>query len=309
MNHFIEFRAMSCRMIAILDCPSAARPPILDQVPTWFEEWEQSLSRFREQSELSFVNRSSGWPVRVSQTFWDVFQAALWAEQESDGLVTPAVLEALVAAGYNRSFDQLPREQDLQVFDGWKGGCSLREVTLDEETRSLCTPLDMQLDFGGVAKGWAAHQAMQRLAKFGPALVSAGGDVAISAEQLDGQRWPILIDNPFEKGSSLGELRVGTAGVATSGRDLRRWKQGKRWSHHIIDPRTGNPAQTDIFTATVIAPTVMEAEMASKTILILGSEQGLAWIEARPQLAAQIVLESGQILYSRKIQQFLWRSL
>jgi len=100
---------------------------------------------------------------------------------------------------------------------------------------------------------------------------------------------------------------LGACGVATSGTDYRRWKQGGRWSHHIIDPRTGQPAQTDIVTATVIAPNAMTAEMAAKSTLILGSERGLEWIETRPELAARLVLETGELLDSHHLEQYLWR--
>jgi FAD:protein FMN transferase len=308
MNHKLEFKAMGCRrMVAIIDGPSQSVPQILEQVPAWFEEWEQSLSRFRAESELSRLNRSAGWPVQVSQTLWDVFLAAVEAEVASEGLVRASVLGALVAAGYDRSFDLLPRERAVVPVSGWGPVSSLGEISIDEATRTICLPTDMQLDFGGVAKGWAADQASKRLTGYGAALVSAGGDLAISAEQSNGQKWPVGIDDPFKPGEYLGTLMLGACGVATSGTDYRRWKQGGRWSHHIIDPRTGQPAQTDIVTATVIAPNAMTAEMAAKSTLILGSERGLEWIETRPELAARLVLETGELLDSHHLEQYLWR--
>ncbi len=307
MNHKLEFKAMGARrMVAILDSPAPNAPQVLEQVPAWFEEWEQSLSRFRADSELSGLNRSAGWPVQVSQTLWDVFMAAVEAEGASGGLVRASVLDALLAAGYDRSFDLLPRERLAAPLSGWGPVSSLAEISIDEATRTICLPADMQLDFGGVAKGWAAHQASKRLAGCGPALVSAGGDIAISAEQSNGQPWPIAVDNPFKPGEYIETLMLGACGVATSGTDYRRWKLGGRLSHPIIDPRTGHPAQTDVIAATVVAPTVMTAEMAAKTALILGSERGLEWIEARPDLATLLALETGDLLYSSRMEQFLW---
>ena len=308
MMYRIDFRAMGCRMLAMVESRLPEAPDLLAQVPNWFEEWEQSLSRFRTGSELNLLNRSAGWPVQVSQTLWDVFQAAVEAEQASNGLVRETVLDALIAAGYDRSFDLLPLERASAPVNEWNSVGSLAEVSIDENSRTICLPADMGLDFGGVAKGWAAHQASKRLAGCGAALVSAGGDVAISAEQSNGELWPVAIENPFKKGDYLDTLMVGACGVATSGTDYRRWKQGGRWSHHIIDPRTGQPAQTDVVTATIVAPTAMQAEMAAKVTLISGSEYGLKWIEAQPQLAAMLVLETGDILYSNHIQQYFWRN-
>lgn len=307
MKHRVEFKAMGCRMVAVLDHPAQNAPALLAQVPAWFEDWEKSLSRFRPASELNRLNGSAGWPVQVSETLWQVFQAARWAERASDGLVTPAVLKALVAAGYDRSFDELPRERDTASPSGWTATGSLAEVECDESTRSLCLPADLQLDFGGVAKGWAADQAAQRLSILGPALISAGGDIAISAGLSDGERWPVSVDDPFRPGESLETLMLGPCGVATSGTDYRRWKQGGRWSHHIIDPRTGQPAQTDVVAATIIAATAQEAEMAAKVVLISGSQRGLDWLESDPHLAGMLVLETGEQLYSRRMESFLWR--
>lgn len=309
MIYRIDFKAMGCHMLAMLDTLSPEAPELLRQVPVWFEEWEQSLSRFRAESELNRLNRSAGWPVPVSQPLWDVFLAAVEAEAASEGLVRASIMEALLAAGYDRSFDLLPRERAGALVSGRSVVGSLFEVKLDGTNHTICLPSDMQLDFGGVAKGWAAHQASKRLAGYGAALVSAGGDIAISADQSDGQKWPVTIDDPFKPGEFLDILRLGECGVATSGTDYRRWKQGGRWNHHIIDPRTGQPAQSDLISATIIAPTAMTAEMAAKAALILGSERGLEWIEARPELSALLVLETGELLTSDHLEQFLWRQI
>jgi FAD:protein FMN transferase len=308
MIHKLEFKAMGCRMSALVDSPSAQPPELLQRVPLWFEEWEQALSRFRGNSELSRLNRSAGWPVKVSEILWQVFQAALEAEQASAGLVTPTVLKALTAAGYDRSFDLLAREQFQRPVSVWETVNPLAEVTWDEETRTICLPIDVHLDFGGVAKGWAAHQAAKRLAAQGlPAMVNAGGDIAISGHQANGQPWIIGVDDPFRPGEYCELLTLGQCSIATSGTDYRRWKQGGQLSHHIIDPHSGQPARTDIIAATVVAPTAMEAEMAAKTVLILGSGRGMEWLEARPALAGLLVLEDGEQLYSSKMELFVWR--
>ena len=308
MMYRIDFRAMGCRMLAMLESAQPEAPDALAQVPNWFEDWEQALSRFRVDSELNHLTGSAGWPVPVSQTLWDVFQTALLAEQESDGLVRATVLKAMLEAGYDRSFDELPRERVEASFSSWNKVTSLYEVETSTAERSICLPADVGLDFGGVAKGWAASQAAQRLSEFGPALVSAGGDIAVSSALPDGSLWPVTIDDPFRPGDIITTLRLNSGGVATSGRDYRRWKQGGRWNHHIIDPRTGQPALTDLMTATVIAPTVMQAEMAAKAVVILGSQWGLKWIETQPDFSALLVLETGEIIHSINLEPFFWRN-
>jgi thiamine biosynthesis lipoprotein len=165
----------------------------------------------------------------------------------------------------------------------------------------------VRLDLGGVAKGWAAGEALRRLAAAGPALVDAGGDIVVSGPMADGSAWPIAIDDPRAPEGELGVLLLDHGAVATSGRDYRRWRQGGQERHHIIDPRTGQPAQTDVLTATAVAPDGITAEAAAKAALILGSAGGCAWIDAHPALAALLVLDDGRILESGRIGAYLER--
>ena len=138
--------------------------------------------------------------------------------------------------------------------------------------------------------------------------MDAGGDIAISGLLDNGQAWPIGIDDPFTSGARFETLKLARCGVATSGKDYHRWLKDGIWQHHIIDPRTGLPADTDVLSATVVAPTVMEAEAAAKAVLILGSQAGLDWLEADSGLAGVLVLENGDRIYSQNMEKYLWRN-
>jgi thiamine biosynthesis lipoprotein len=304
----IEFQAMGSRMLAILDNSSDQASLALERLPVWFEQWEQALSRFRPGNELDRLNQSNGRPFATSRTLWEVYQASCTAERFTAGLVTPAILDALIGAGYDRSFDSLPFIQDNPSFGGSGLPVPTGVLVWDAPTRSLVMPASARLDLGGIAKGWAANQAVNRLARFGPALVDAGGDIAISGRLTNGQAWPVGINDPFNSGTHFETLKLEQCGVATSGKDYHRWLKDGLWHHHIIDPRTGRPADTDVLTATVVAPTVMEAEAAAKAVLILGSQAGLDWLDADSGLAGIVVLENGDRIYSRNMEKYLWRN-
>ena len=291
-------------MLAVADIDPP--PSALQDVPLWFEDWEQVLSRFRSDSELCQLNiNNNGRMIPVSQTLWDVYQASLEAEHLTGGLVNPLVYDALLHAGYDRTFDSILSSGPYFVLDNDPViPVSLAEVTTDVITRSICLPHGLHLDFGGVAKGWAAHQAMERLKMAGPALVNAGGDVAVSGPQADGGRWSIDIADPFRPGEYNGTLCVGKGGVATSGKDYRRWTRGGLPQHHIIDPRTGLSAETDVLTATVIASTVMEAEAIAKMVVILGSQPGLGYLNSDPSLSGLLILENGERLYTSNYKDY-----
>lgn len=304
MLHRLEFRAMGCEMLALVEAETQPSP--LSKVPQWFEEWEQVLSRFRVDSELMRLNQTHEQPVHVSQTLWDVLQAAYQAEQMTNGLVTPTLLDAIVEAGYDRPFDLLPHQTSHEPVSEAAISQPLTSITVNPSDRTVTLPAGMNLDFGGIAKGWAAHQAMKRLQAAGPALVNAGGDIAISRLRTDGTPWPIGVVNPLQHGEEIETLHLNACGVATSGKDRRRWNHNGVLQHHIIDPETNQPADTDLLTVTVIAPDVMQAEAGAKASFILGSRAGLEWIEAHSSLAAVFILDNGQVIHSRKLDEFLF---
>ena len=129
----------------------------------------------------------------------------------------------------------------------------------------------------------------------------------MSGPLLDGSPWEVGVFKPFDRSSGyIGMLYFyQVCGVATSATDRRRWMQGDQLRHHIIDPRSGLPTVTDVVSATVVAPTAVEAETAAKAVLIRGSVDGLDWLESNPDLVALLILDNGQILYSQRIHEFL----
>jgi len=314
----IEFRAMNCQMLAVIDSDESAATTALAEVPGWFERWEQCFSRFRADSDLSQLNQRSGEWVPVCADLFSVIEAVLWAAHISDGLVSPTLLAALERAGYDRSFEQLASNQPIysDATAGKTMAAHWREIQVDADAMRVFLPAGTRLDLGGVAKGWAAEQAAARLCSLGATLVDAGGDIAMRGDiatqgcRDNNEPWPIAIADPFHPDEILDTVLIRGGSVATSGRDYRRWRiigsgaDTRIWQHHILDPRTGQPANTDVLSATVIAPQMVWAEAAAKTALILGSAEGMAWIEGHPDLAATLVLDDGQVLRSRHMKDY-----
>lgn len=294
---------MGCEMLAVVDSESA--PARLANVPEWFEEWEQVLSRFRYDSELTRLNQIHERPVQVSKILWNVLEAARNAEQLTGGLVTPTLLDAMIEAGYDRPFDVLPHQTQYMAETVFAASLPQTAITVDKSAQTITLPSGMGLDFGGIAKGWAGHETLKRLQSEGPALVNAGGDIAISGPRADGHPWQVGVTDPFHRGREMETLYLNRCGVATSGKDRRRWTRNGVFQHHIIDPLTHQPAETDLLTVTVLGPDVMQAEAAAKAAFILGSRAGLEWIEEHPGFAALFTLDNGHVLYSEKMEEYL----
>lgn len=261
----------------------------------FLKDAESLLSRFLSDSEISRLNRGCSSPRRVAPLTFAAIRAALDAAAASGGLFDPTVYRALLAAGYDRSFSELGRgERPRPAATPWQAG-RWREVRLDEPAQTVTLPAGVGLDLGGIAKGWLADQVAERLQAFGPALIDLGGDIAVRGLRPDAPSWAIDVDGSTHE--LLGTVRLaGRQGIATSGVTRRRWQTAAGERHHLIDPRTGAPALTDLLSVTVVAPTAAEAEVAAKGVLLLGSELGRVALTLAPELAGLLVRRDGRVI-------------
>jgi len=312
MRH-IDFRAMNCDMSVVLDTNNTAFDALLQQVPMWFEVWEQTFSRFRNDSELSQLNASAGQWFNASENLWDVVNGSVQTARVHNGLVTPTILDALMNVGYDQSFEQIGQvAKSMCAMGGMSTLEALAGIECDAQAHTVFLPKGVRLDLGGFVKGWCADEVVQRLAdrlpQNTPVLMDAGGDIAISGAMADGSGWAIGIADPFDVEHDLALVMLGRCGVATSGRDYRKWTQDGVACHHIIDPRTGKSAQTDVLSATVIAPSTQQAELASKMLLILGAQVGMKWVNTQEGYGACVVLDHGETRMNARFEQCVWKN-
>jgi thiamine biosynthesis lipoprotein len=255
-----------------------------------FMEWELTLSRFLPESELSRLNRHPGVPVMVSALLYRVTAKALAAARATNGLYDPTMLDQLKQLGYDRSFDELTGTLPASAYKGRPGG-GWRDIRLHHGTKCVTLPPGVQLDFGGIAKGMAVDAALDALrqAAITPALVNAGGDLSMEGLPPREEAWPIEVEGP-DTGWTI-PLRRGA--MATSGIARRNWIQGSAGRHHLLDPRTGLPVQSDLRSVTVVAPLCEQAEVAAKVAFILGREKGRDFLREH-QLAGLFVGTNGR---------------
>jgi len=297
----IELQTMGCHARALVDADGACARAALDRLPAWCAKRERALSRFDPESALARLN-ARGRATDVDEILWEALDVALRAAVATEGLITPTVLAALEGSGYDRSFEHLPREQSGRLAPE-RAVPSFREIERDERSRTVRLPPSLRLDLGGTAKGWSADAAASMLSRFGPALVDLGGDIAAHGAPLE--PWPIAVEDPRGASGALALVLLREGGIATTGRDHRRWTRDGVEQHHVIDPRTGRPARTDVWTATVIAGSALDADIGAKRLLLEGSQGGLAWIEEHRDLAALVVRADGLVLQSTRFSEYL----
>jgi len=204
---------------------------------------------------------------------FNVIKQAYQLAVETNGLFNPAILPALKQAGYDRSMDEIrsssPRMGAAQVVEL----LDFRQIRLEEHTKSILLAHGMQVDLGGIAKGWIAEQAARQLAKYANACaVSAGGDMFLVNLPQGEQDWEVGLEDPLHPEHDLAVLHVMPGAVATSSIAKRQWQHNGRMQHHLIDPRSGEPAETEWLSVTVWAESAAQAEVYAKVLLIAGPE-------------------------------------
>lgn len=263
----VTFRAMGTRVELLTDAaddPSAVADAAV-RVRDTFERLERRCSRFRPDSELSRANRRAGRPTRLSPELAELVSQALAAARRTSGRFDPTVLDAVVAAGYDRDFDELLAGARAALRPPRPCG-RWREVRL--QGRTLHLPEDVGLDLGGIAKGWTVDLAVEAALQAGVrwALVNAGGDLRVAGE-VPPEGIPVGVEDPEDRDGEILRLDLFGGALATSSITRRAWGPGL---HHLIDPATALPAATGVLQATVWAPTCAEAEVAAKDALLRG---------------------------------------
>jgi thiamine biosynthesis lipoprotein len=231
---------------------------------------DRACSRFREDSDLSLVNRNAGRPVPVGSYLIGALDAALRVAAMTGGLVDPLLGTAVIAAGYDRDFAALPADGPAARTvrprpQEW------RRIQVDRWLGTVRIPVGTRLDLGSSGKAHAAQRAAHAIARTtgSGVLVSLGGDIAVAGRPPE-DGWTVRIaERPEEDGSgSVVVIRDG--GLATSSSMLRRWRRAGVDQHHIIDPRTGRPAADHWRTATVSAASCVDANAASTAAIVMG---------------------------------------
>jgi thiamine biosynthesis lipoprotein len=213
----------------------------------------------------------------------------------------------LEAAGYDKSMDDIrARGVSPQPRTVYQTRSAFRAIQLDEANQAVHLPLNVRIDLGGIAKGWIAEQAALLLSEYAQACaVSAGGDIFMVGLPTDEVSWPVGLEDPRYPDRDLTTLHVGPGAVATSSITKRRWQQGRSEQHHIIDPRTGMPADTDWLSVSVTAPHAALAEVYAKALLIGGSREAEDIAARRSEITYIAVDHTGQLWGSARATEVL----
>ena len=309
----------------------------------WLVTVEACLTRFVPTSELSQLNATAGTWHDATPLLFAVTQVAVRAAATSDGLFDPTLLPLLASLGYDRDIDAIAQRElgpAAPLPAGASGVGQWRAIELDEQRQRIRLPVGAQLDVGGIAKGWAADVALEQwFADFPHVLINVGGDMRLRGGPLPGDKWAVGVADPRAPAPALGSteterhivvLALGAGGLATSGASERWWYRAGERHHHILDPRTQRPAHVWvdahddvdgvplIATATALAPTAAQAEVAAKVALLRGLPTALTLVDegwhptgaspagtVRDPIALILALGTGTVMLSAQLHTYL----
>lgn len=264
---------------------------------------DHQASRFRNDSELSWINRADGGLFLLSDGLTQAIGVALAAARWTRGLTDPTVGDALIGLGYDRDFSAIDPDRPepparTAPAPGWRA--------VELAGFMLRLPAGVRLDLGATAKGLgsdrAVRAAMSACRQSGGILVGLGGDIAVAGTPPRGG-WPVTVTDEGDEADGVGGadarpqqlIRLPAGAVATSSTGGRRWRRSGRVLHHIVDPRTGLPAAGPWRLASVAAATCADANAAATAAIVAG-RGAEDWLAAAG-LPARLASHDGGVRY------------
>ena len=265
--------------------------------------WADRLTRFTDWSDLAQLNAAPAGSVDVRPTLAAVLDWSRRAAGMTDGIVNVTLLEARLDA------ESGPRHSSGDRGHG--GGNGAWALVRRRRGGRVTRPAGLRFDLDGVGKGWLADRGAALLRRHAAAVVDADGDIAISLHA--GQAWQVQVAHPEVPQAALATLEltgldpsgVARFGVATSGTSVHRWAGSDGVRHHLIDPRSGRSAITDVIQATVLAGSAAEAEAFAKAAVILGSADALPLLDSARLGGAILLTERGEVLATPTMTRWL----
>ncbi len=261
--------------------PGAPEPlAAADREKAFVLDFAYRLSRFIAESELSALNRDPRPDVPASPLLRAAVAAGLWAAARSDGLLDPTLVRALERTGYRASLDGTEPASLAEALAGApprvgarpNSASRWRQVEIDDAAGVIRRPPGVMLDTGGTGKGLCADAVAHRLGGFTRFVVDCGGDIAVGGVGAQLVPYEVEVEHPLTR-ASIGTIRVARGGIATSGLNIRIWRDAHGgFAHHLLDPSTGRPAWTGLIGVTALGDSALEAETLSKIALLSGPE-------------------------------------
>lgn len=260
---------------------------------------ENLLSVTNPESDVAKANKNGDTPL--SEETASLLQSAKDLNRETNGLFDITVYPAVKAWGFTRDENRVPNTEELTALLPLIDSNAIR---IRDNTVTL--KKGMEIDLGGIAKGYAADTVATNLEQNGctGGILSFGGNVKTIGTKPDGSLFQIAVQDPNNATNTLGTLSVGgNTAVVTSGDSQRYFEKDGVKYHHILDPRTAAPAKSDLSSVTVVCASATRADALATALYIMGLEKGLSFVNQKEDIEALFVTKQGEIKPSNGLQE------
>lgn len=298
MSKYTDFVSYSMGTDLVQRIYGEGREYVAELVQKEIHKIERLMSFYDAQSELSRINAASGSEeVQVSKDTLKVVNTSMQYSELSKGLFDVTIGPLIKLWGIFTENEVVPAETEIEKV---RQLVNYQDVVINEKTNSIrLNKKGQMIDLGGIAKGYAADMVIEIYKEQGikSAFINIGGNVLTLGSKPDGSPWNIGLQDPAKpRGQYIGVLNVVDQAVVTSGDYVRFFdEEGVRY-HHILNPFTGYPANSDLFSVTIMAKYSIEADGLSTPVYSLGLKEGMELVNRRKDTEAIFITKDRRIV-------------
>lgn len=269
----------------------------VDEAVDRLSEIDDKLSVFKEYSEISDINmRAGGKPQRVSEDTYFLLKKSVEYSKILDGAFDPTIRPIVDLWGIGTHKEGIPEKEDIEEKIKLVNYNDM--IFNDEETSVMLKQKQQHIDLGGIAKGYAADEVRNIFMrnKIESAIIDLGGNIFVLGSKPNGQPWNVGIQDPFgARGEFIGIVNAKDKSIVTSGNYEKYFIKNGRKFHHIIDPRTGYPSESDMISVTVVSDNSIDGDGLSTGLYIIGIDKAMKLIESMKGIEAIFITEDKKI--------------
>lgn len=252
------------------------------------------FSTGNEQSEVAVLNQQK--EGILSEDYAYLLERSMELFKKTDGIFDITIYPIMRAWGFTTKEYCVPTQEELTQLLAF---VDTSKLAYDKEMNHLTLPQQTEIDFGGIAKGYTSTRVAQLMKEQGieSAILNLGGNVQTVGNKTDGSKWKIAIKSPYESIPYLGVLAIDEKAVITSGGYERYFEENGETYHHIIDTRTGHPAQSGLVSVTIVCEDGTLADGLSTALYVMGKEDAITFWKSHKEEFDFVLCEEGGKLY------------
>lgn len=289
-------------MDTIMDLTVYAKEPepILTQAQQMIFQYEQLFSVNIERSDVAKLNQGQGQPVQVSGETYELIQKSIDVSERTEGLFDISIYPLVRAWGFTTQENRVPAEAERKSI---LGRVDYRKIQLGKND-TVTIPKGMQIDLGGIAKGYLSQKLIEmfRQSDAVAGVVSLGGNVQTYGKKPDGSPFTVGITDPKDGTSVFGTMQIGEKAVVTSGAYQRYFEKDGKTYHHLMDKRTGAPAESDLKSVTVISEDGTSADSLATALFVMGKKKAIQFEKENKDIQLILIDDKGEVWTSEGIE-------